>query len=390
MSLLRRRKKPGSAARTPPERALPEGVLLPTRLRRYRIYRLDERAFQIWRDDHCDVGSYVASSLESVVEAYMEREAHEDETSVALATGNPKAMCRIGWHRMENYVGWFALANGGHRGNLLVYWMGSAPFRYRCRSIMVLDGQPVSCGICGREIDAKTAFARDRWIPQADRPRDPGKRGIPELFNDHDENGVCQHCHVPLDHPVFQGWKRVFAPGQVEQLQTDRREPHRIDDGFCKDCGHDAGRPRSEALNEMNDPKRLLAEHQMGQHQSLNRGYCPECEPIVEARRAEWHAVHGAEIHSCPECEEMMRWDALDRVSSDHRAGKHTIEVRDCERCKNQLEHRRKLAAHAEGGHEDFDYRDKYAIAPCSSCLKQQWDWYETVQARPEGSAPRR
>jgi hypothetical protein len=161
MSLRRRRKKAGSAARILPERVLPEGVLVPTRLRRYRVYRLDERMFQIWRDDHCDVRSYGASSLEAVVEEYVKREAHEDETSAALATGDPIAMCRIGWHRMTNYVGWFALANGGHRGSLLVYWMGSAPFRYRCRWIMVHGGQPVSCGVCGRKIDAKTAFARD-------------------------------------------------------------------------------------------------------------------------------------------------------------------------------------------------------------------------------------
>lgn len=169
MSLRRRRKRPGSAARIPPERAIPEGVLLPTRLRRYRVYRLGERTFQVWRDDHCDVWSYGASSLEAVVEDYVAREAREDETSAALATGDPMAMCRIGWHRTKNLVGWFTLANGGHRGNLLVYWMGSAPFQYRCRWIMVHGGQPVPCGVCGREIDAKTAYARDRWISRADR-----------------------------------------------------------------------------------------------------------------------------------------------------------------------------------------------------------------------------
>ncbi|MDP9302147.1 MAG: hypothetical protein M3P43_14835, partial [Actinomycetota bacterium] len=81
MGLRRRRKKAGSAARILPQRALPEGVLVRTRLRRYRIYRLGERTFQIWRDDHCDVRSYGASSLEAVVEDYMKREAHEDDTS---------------------------------------------------------------------------------------------------------------------------------------------------------------------------------------------------------------------------------------------------------------------------------------------------------------------
>ena len=169
MSLRRRRKTPGSAARIPPERVHPEGVLVPTRLRRYRIYRLGERTFQVWRDDHCDVWSYGASSVEAVVEDYIRREAREDETSAALAIGDPMAMCRIGWHRTKGHVGWFTLANGGHRGKLLVYWVGPAQFQYLCRSIMVLHGEPFLCGVCGREIDAKTAYARDRWIPQADR-----------------------------------------------------------------------------------------------------------------------------------------------------------------------------------------------------------------------------
>lgn len=166
MALRRIRKKCGSAARIVPERALTEGVLVPTRLRRYRIYQLGERTFQIWRDDQCEVRSYVASSLEAVVDDYVAREAREDDTSAALATGDPKAMCRIGWHRTKTSAGWFTLANGGQRGKLLVYWMGPAPFQYLCRWIMALDGEPFACRVCGRRIDAETASTRDDGPPK--------------------------------------------------------------------------------------------------------------------------------------------------------------------------------------------------------------------------------
>lgn len=167
----RRKARPTTPVRPEPK---PEGVLVSTDLRRYRVYRLDPDKFQIWREDVCDVRSMGGFPLERVVADYKQREAHEDETSAALATNDPKAMCRIGWHRTVPVQAWFTLANGGRRGSLLVYWVGRAPFQYRCTWIMSMAGVPFACGVCGREIDADTSRLPYGWVPPAER------RWVPE------------------------------------------------------------------------------------------------------------------------------------------------------------------------------------------------------------------
>jgi hypothetical protein len=41
----------------------------------------------------------------------------------------------------------------------------------------------------------------------------------------HDRNGVCVECQVERDHPIYQGWKKSYSPGRVEELLAERRRP---------------------------------------------------------------------------------------------------------------------------------------------------------------------
>jgi hypothetical protein len=102
-------------------------VRTPT-LRRHTIYRLQDRehGFLVWHERHCTVSDFSAD-LAYVIRRYEQREAEEDAVTEALATGDPLATCRIGWHRLEGGA-WFTLANGGRRGRLIVYWVwGASP-----------------------------------------------------------------------------------------------------------------------------------------------------------------------------------------------------------------------------------------------------------------------
>ena len=199
----------------------------------------------------------------------------------------------------------------------------------------------------------------------------------PELFNEHDEDGICRHCQVPSDHPVFQCWKRSFSPGQVEKLLADRRKPHRIVDGVCRSCGHLAGKSWAQQMKDIDDPSRLRAEHSRGEHPGTMRAYCPECELVRKARRTEWQATHRAPGHDCPACEEDRRWAVTRGLEWEHFRGKHTNLVVECPPCDAKSELANELAADTRGEHGDFDYRDKNAVAPCSECREKQWGWYE-------------
>jgi hypothetical protein len=246
------------------------------------------------------------------------------------------------------------------------------------------------CGPPTEKPNEPAPDARSAHEPDAPVSSEPGKltvsRELTELLehlqetaDDHDEDGVCRHCQVPPDHPVFHGWKRSFSPGEVERLVADRQKPHRIVDGVCKDCAHDAGKSWAKRMREFNGPKRLDREHEGGEHK-VPRARCPRCEAGSEARetarqarQAEWQAEHGGEGHDCRDCED----ERLLKLGWEHQRGKHTVHVSGCEECQSEMEDARAFAAHKRGGHESFDYRDKNAAAPCSECRLKQWNWYE-------------
>jgi hypothetical protein len=212
---------------------------------------------------------------------------------------------------------------------------------------------------------------------------------LPPARNDHDENGVCRHCQVPPDHPIFEGWKTTHSPGEVEQLQAKRLEPHRIEDGRCRDCSHPAGEQGGrlqqwlQEQKEKDDPERLSGEHRSGQHEAL-RDKCPECEaqrPAIEAKReaaqAVWNALHGPKDHSCPECAETKSYRLDMKYEREHFLGSHKVRVLECYLCLVAEQGDRTAEAHARGEHEDFDYQDKNAVTDCVACRERQWEWYE-------------
>ena len=141
----------------------PEGirVLTPT-LRKHSLYRLpgDVEAYQVWHGSILDVSAFHAE-LAYLVENYATREEEEDRTIAALASGDPLAPCRLGWHRTDT-GGWFSLANGGRRGKLIVYWIGSQPFQCACRSLMSVAGVSIVCRLCRTDVDATTPRLDDR------------------------------------------------------------------------------------------------------------------------------------------------------------------------------------------------------------------------------------
>ncbi len=250
--------------------------------------------------------------------------------------------------------------------------------------------EPTDAGEVEQGVLNGTDSSNGAQEPEAQAPPDPGRltvsKDVTELLerlqesaNEHDENGVCRHCQVSPDHPVFEGWKKSFSPGEVERLVAERQKPHRIVDGACKNCAHDAGKSWTTRMKELDDPTRLADEHARGEH-DVPRACCPKCEAESEAReterratQAEWQAVHGGEGHECPDCEDERLWQ-LDR---EHQRGKHTVHVPGCEQCQFTLDRARAVAAHARGEHESFDFRDKNAVAPCSECRVNQWHWYE-------------
>ncbi len=240
-------------------------------------------------------------------------------------------------------------------------------------------------GSAPEESHEPAPLARSAHELEAQVSSDPGKltvsreltellKHLQETANDHDEDGVCRHCQVPPDHPVFHGWKRSFSPGEVERLIGDRQKPHRIVDGVCRDCAHDAGKSWAKRMKELDDPTRLDREHARGDHK-VPRARCPKCEADNEARetarqarQAEWQAIHAGEGHVCPDCED----ERLLQLDWEHQRGKHIVHVPGCEQCQSAMERARALAAHRRGEHESFDYKDKNAVAPCSECRLKQ------------------
>jgi hypothetical protein len=172
---------------------------------------------------------------------------------------------------------------------------------------------------------------------------------------DHDANGVCKPCQVALDQRVYEAWKRVNSPGQVEQILIDRRRPHRIEDGVCRDCGHG--------------------------DQHVRRAAKQAGAKLRQAEAKLWQAAHGGQDHSCPDCQEQKQaWADRDRRKLDHERGMHTPMLPECEFCKPELQREQRarvLAAHAGGEHESFAYKDKSEVTECPECRSRQWEWYE-------------
>jgi hypothetical protein len=67
------------------------------------------------------------------------------------------------------------------------------------------------------------------------------------------------------------------------------------------------------------------------------------------------------------------------RFELEHARGIHGELVSGCQYCDLTSRLADELAAHTRGEHEDFDYRDKNAIAPCAECRVSQWSWYENL-----------
>jgi hypothetical protein len=132
-------------------------------------------------------------------------------------------------------------------------------------------------------------------------------------------------------------------------------------------------------MKDNEDPRRLRAEHRRREHPHTARAYCPECEPVIKARRAKWQAIHEAPGHDCPECEEDRQIWTDHKGTVEHMRGEHETSVPECESCQLQLERARDIAAHGRGEHESFDYTGKHAVAPCSECRTAQWSWYENL-----------
>ncbi len=129
----------------------------PPGLEHYRFVRLPDDGtgyldFEVWRDDVVIVGCHCVKSLAEITRLYVETERKERLAISALGSGDPSAMCTLGWHRTSGGA-WCRFA-AGRSDKLRVYLVGSSPLDYRCRPVWAHEQPPMVCAVCGRSIDS--------------------------------------------------------------------------------------------------------------------------------------------------------------------------------------------------------------------------------------------
>lgn len=86
----------------------------------------------------------------------------ETVTTAALESGDPLALCRLGWHRLhEDFLerGSFFWWMGGVRiGERMNFWVGREPFTWSSTMVAGLGPQavPWKCCVCNKFIPEKT------------------------------------------------------------------------------------------------------------------------------------------------------------------------------------------------------------------------------------------
>lgn len=120
-------------------------------LRHHQLFPIDGKTdgFEIRRDGTTLVGNFSASS-DSVIAYYERAERKEDEATAALSTGDPRALCGLGWHRLPRPGGYFRIGTAKRPDYLIVYRIGPAPFDHMCTTIWNYSGKPIICSVCSR------------------------------------------------------------------------------------------------------------------------------------------------------------------------------------------------------------------------------------------------
>ena len=119
-----------------------------------------ERSFEMWREGWGKIGTY-SGSLEWVQGQAARMEEDEVRSEGALSSGDPLALCRLGWHQSEDEYGatYYFRPRHGWCGCWLAYHVGPRPFEYCGRTLGSFDtnSPPWRCSACDRFIDRDPA-----------------------------------------------------------------------------------------------------------------------------------------------------------------------------------------------------------------------------------------
>lgn len=128
----------------------------------YTIAQTGEESFDVLRDGRRVVGTGGGVGFaEEMLAEYRDQELQAGE---ALATGDPLAICAIGWHRggafpdrmtgvssSGLYVRY--ITTTGESGGTLVYRVAEGPFLWASRTVKTLGNvQPWTCPVCDRAV----------------------------------------------------------------------------------------------------------------------------------------------------------------------------------------------------------------------------------------------
>jgi hypothetical protein len=128
----------------------------------YTLHQTGDRHYELHRDGRRVIGlGGDGAFAERTLAEYRDQEL---EVRVALATGEPEALCVLGWHRggipdpVAAHVGSSALyfrfeTKIGEAGGTLVFRVAEGPFLYLARTVKslgILDAW--HCAICGSDI----------------------------------------------------------------------------------------------------------------------------------------------------------------------------------------------------------------------------------------------
>jgi hypothetical protein len=130
----------------------------------YTLHQTGDRHYELLRDGRKVIG--LGGDRVFGQRTLAEYRDQELEARAALATGEPEALCLLGWHRggipdpVGAHVGPSAFyfrfeTKIGEAGGTLVFRVAKRPFLYLARtvkSIGILD--PWHCAVCGNDIGA--------------------------------------------------------------------------------------------------------------------------------------------------------------------------------------------------------------------------------------------
>jgi hypothetical protein len=113
----------------------------------------DSEASIVRRDGVDGTSRFIGRGVEEHCRAMHRR---EKETQAALASDDPTALCRLGWHEHEPVNGRrvFFKYMSGRTGVRLNYWIGGEPAEWTATKIAGLgpDATPWRCSVCGSDV----------------------------------------------------------------------------------------------------------------------------------------------------------------------------------------------------------------------------------------------